>query len=579
MPASNESLVGVTYQAQGASVSRPLGRLVEVVDRFFLLIWIGFYLLLPVSGWASVMFGSWFDQKRDLAALRSVIAHGHAQAIADNGVGPAYIAAAAVVHDVLRLSAEDSLVFLTRAGYVLAVALGVLLVRALVRGLVGAPPLVSVASQFAFMALVFAAGTFHWSDVPWSHFLAAFLAVALYALRLVPPRLSVITAGLIGATLALLWLTRSFELIAVLVAWGLTAGLFALLRLHGPRVLRLAHVVSGAAAFAAATVAVYAITGKRDLFFLYGGSLGHQSGNVRPAEIAATPTFSFSLVPEKLVQLFVDPCYESLCSVSDYSGRASASPLLTEGAGNLRLWSLPLSVQLPSLVLLPLCLIAAGVLVVWATRHRATSVAKVRQLRLLLELPLASAGIVLGYSASTMTGPAHLRYGFARDFLLPALLTGIAAVALASAGLWLALSRWGRGRRLSPEFGFVCLALVGSICLVAGTAYARPHGLPRLEGWHLDAVTYTASCRADTCTVAIAARTPSDKSLSIPEASILTFGCGDDRPRFTLYVKRPTAGFRVRPGCGDPVLVEAWPTVMGLPPGGFELAAVKVRNA
>ena len=571
--------MGATYEAQGAaSVSRPVGRLVEVVDRFFFLIWIGFYLLLPVSGWASIMFRSWFDQKRDLAALRSVIAHGHAQAIADNGVGPAYIAAGAIVHDVLGLGAEDSLVFLTRAGYVLSVACGVLLVRALVRGLVGAPPLVSVASQFAFMALVFSAGTFHWSDVPWSHFLAAFLAVALYALRFVPRRLTVISAGFVGAVLALLWLTRSFELIAVLVAWGVTAGLFALLRLHGPRVLRLAHLVSGAAAFVAATVVVYAVTGKRDLFFLYGGSLGHQSGNVGPGEVAATPTFSFSLVPEKLVQLFVDPCYDSLCSVSDYSGRASASPLLTEGAGNLRLWSLPLSVQLPSLVLLPLCLIVVGALVVWAARHRASSLAKVRQLRLLLELSLASTGIVLGYSASTLTGPAHLRYGFARDFLLPALLTGIAGVALASAGLWLALSRWGRGRRLSPEFGFVCLAIVGSICVVASTAYARPHGLPRIEGRHLDAITYTASCNADTCSVSIATRTPSDRSLSIPEASILTFGCGDERARFTLYEESPTKGFRLPAGCADPQLVEAWPTVMGLPPGGFELAAVKVRN-
>ena len=570
--------MGVTYQARAASVSRPVGRVAEVVDRFFFLIWIGFYLLLPVSGWASVMFASWFDQKRDLAALRAVIAQGHAQAIADNGVGPAYIAAAAIVHDVLRASAEDALVLLTRGSYVLAVACGVLLVRALVRGLVGAPSLVSIASQFAFMALVFSAGTWHWSDVPWSHFLAAFLAVAFYAARFVPPRLTALTAGLVGAALALLWLTRSFELIAVVLAWGIAAALFALLRLHGARALGLVHLVSGAAAFVAATVVVYVVTGKRDLFFLYGGSLGHQSGNVRASEIAATPTFSFSLVPEKLVQLFVDPCYDSLCSVSDYSGRASASPLLNEGAGNLRLWSLPLSVQLPSLVLLPLCLAAVGVLVVLAVRNRSRWAAKVGQVRLLLELSLASTGIVFGYAASTMTGSPHLRYGFARDFLLPALLTGTAGVALVAAGIWLALTRWGSGRRLSPEFGFVVLALVGSVCMVAGTAYARPNGLPRIESRHLESVTYTASCRGETCHISIAARTPSDELLSIPASSILTFGCGDERPRATVYAKDPTAGVRVPEGCRDAVLVAAWPTVMGLPPGEFELAAVKVRN-
>jgi hypothetical protein len=213
-----------------------------------------------------------------------------------------------------------------------------------------------------------------------------------------------------------------------------------------------------------------------------------------------------------------------------------------------------------------------------AARHRAAWVQRSRQLRLLLELSLASTGIVLGYSASTMTGPAHLRYGFARDFLLPALLTAIAAVGLISAGVWLALSKWGSGRRLSPEFGFVVLALAGSVCVVAATAYARPHGLPRLESRHLAAVTYTAACRADTCALSIDARTPSGAARSIPEASTLTFGCGDRRPRLTLYASDLTDGVRVPRKCAGPVLVAAWPTVMGLPPGEFELAKVKVEN-
>ena len=178
--------MSVTYGARDAASSSRAEKVVELVDRFFVLFAVGFFLLLPTSGWASVMFGSWFDQKRDLAALRSVIADGHAQAIADNGIGPAYIALAAIVHDVLGLSPEDALVFLTRASYVLAIACGVLLVRILVRRLTTAPPLVSLAAQFAFVGLVFAAGTWHWSDVPWSHFLAAFLAVALYAVRFVP---------------------------------------------------------------------------------------------------------------------------------------------------------------------------------------------------------------------------------------------------------------------------------------------------------------------------------------------------------------------------------------------------------
>jgi hypothetical protein len=574
--------VDLTYDAQSAESSPRAAKVVELVDRFFVLIWIGFYFLLPVSGWASVMFTGWLDQKRDLAALRSVIAVGHADAISQNLIGPAYIAVAAVIHDVLRLSPEDSLVLLTRGSYVLSAALGVVLVRTVLRQLTAAPPLVTLAAQFAFVGFVFAVGTWHWSDVPWSHFFAAFLAVAFYAARFMPARLTVASATGIGATTALLSLTRSFELMAVLLAWVFALAAFAVFRLSGPRTLRLAHVVSGAGAFLVASAAVYLVTGKRELFLLYGNHLDQQSGNLPQHEIAQTPTFSFSLVPAKLVQLFVEPCYDALCSLSDYAGGARPLPpeLLPSGvesAGNERLWRLPLAIQLPSLVLLPLCLVAVAAMVVWAARNRSVGHDRSRAIRLLAEMTIASTGLVLGYTASTLTGSPHLRYGFARDFLLPALLTGIVAVALVSAGTWLALSRI-RGRRISAEFAFVTLAVVGSACLVLALAYARANGIPRIDSRQLGAVTYTASCRGEACDVSIVATSTSGDAISIPEESTLTFGCGSASPRFTVYEKMPTEGVRLTRECADPRLVAAWPTVMGLPPGSFELAAVKVRS-
>jgi hypothetical protein len=195
-----------------------------------------------------------------------------------------------------------------------------------------------------------------------------------------------------------------------------------------------------------------------------------------------------------------------------------------------------------------------------------------------VESTVAASGLVVGYSASTLTGSPHLRYGFARDFLLPALLTGIVAVALVSAGVWLALSRRS-ARRVSPEFTFVVLAVVGSACLLVAFAYARANGIPRVEGRALGAVTYSATCRSDSCAVAIRATTTSGRSISIPEPSILTFGCGSATPRFTLYAENPTAGVQLSQPCAAPRLVAAWPTVMGLPPGTYELKAVSVRNA
>ncbi len=555
------------------------------MDRGFPLVWLGLYLLVPVSGWADVMFASWHDQKLFLETLRSVLASGHADAIDDNVVGPAYVALAAMVHWVFGVGPEDALVVLNRASYALSVVCGLVLVRTLVRRLTQAPPLASLAAQLVLVGLVFAAGTWHWSDVPWSHFVAAFLAVLLYAARFAPARATTPSAVLTGAVLALLLLTRSFEAMALVAAWAVTLGLLTLLRLSRPRIPRLAHLVSGGAAFLVAVAAVHLITGKRGIFFLYGGNVD-QGGNLLPTESADTPTFSFAFVPTKLVQLFYEPCYQAMCSLSDYAGGARPLPdSLAEAAGNERLWRLPLAAQLPSLVLLPACLVAAGVLVVWFARNRTRAAGRVRELRLLVEMTVAAVGLVIGYVASTISGSPHLRYGLARDFLLPALLTAVVATVLLGSGLWVVLSRMGSLRlpptrvRLSPETVLVGLAFFVSVGLVAGAAVVRAEGLPRSDSRRLGPVEYTATCRGNLCDVDVAAESVSGQPTSIPEPSTLTFGCGSDTPSFTLYAERLATGVRIARSCREPRLVAAWPTVMGLPPGSYELGFVKVANA
>ncbi len=546
-----------------------LGGVVTALDRLFPVVWIGVYLLLPVSGWAGEMFDSWFDQRRDLEALRSLVVYGHADAIADSVVGPAYIGSAALLHEVLGLGLEDSLVALTRASYALSVAAALVLVRILVTRIAQAPVIVSLSSQVAFTALVFAAGTWYWSDVPWSHFFAMLLGVSLFVARFGPARPTAAHAALAGMLLALLATTRSFELLALVLAWGITAlGLTALRIPAGPVASARSYLV-GLAAFLVTTAAVYGATGKRDVFFLYSNHLDHQSGSVPSADIAETPTFSLALVPVKLVQLFADPCYFSLCTVSDYD---------VHGGRNVDLWSLPLGIQLPSLLLLPICVVGVAIVLAKAVRRRA-SFEFGRELRLLLELTIASSGLVVGYAASTMTGPSHLRYGFARDFLLASLLTAVVAVVLGSWLTWSLLAGRSRALRLTPEMAFVATTVAAAVLVVGGTAYARANGLPRIESRQLASVRYTAQCSGGRCGIDLQATTRRGAAISIPEASTLTFGCGSDQARFTVYVAHPTAGFSLARPCSDPRLVAAWPTVMGLPPGVFELAAVDVENA
>jgi hypothetical protein len=551
--------------------NRPrLAGAVVVLDRWFPAVWVVLYLLLPVSGWASEMFASWLDQGRDLEALRQLIAHGHADAIASDGIGPAYIGLAALAHDVLRLSLEDSLIAVTRTSYVVSVAIGLVLVRVIVARWASPPPMISLAAQIVFVAFVFAAGTWYWSDIPWSHFLAACLAVAVYASRFTRDRPSTITAVLTGALLALLAATRSFEFMGVVLAWGIVAAGFAVFRIS-PVLLSIRRLLVGAGAFVAATAAVYLATGKRDVFFLYGSSLDTQSGSLSGAEVAHTPTLSLGFIPAKLLQLFVDPCYLSLCSVSDY-------PTGGGDGTNQDFWSLPLAVQLPALVLLPLCIAALAYLAVRAVRRRLGD-SQLAAFRPMAEMTVAATGIVIGYAASTLTGPAHLRYGFARDFLLPALLSAIVAVALGCIAVWRLLARRRVRRGFSPELRFVAISVVVALLVVGGTAYARTLGLPRLGSRHISALTYTSSCERETCDVSLAATGADGDPIRIPDASTLTFGCGSDAPRFTLYVGSLGEGVRLARTCVNPRLLSAWPTVMGLPPGSYELSAVQVRNA
>src|SRR5262249_18382234 len=140
--------------------------------------------------------------------------------------------AAAALHWVLGTSPQDSLVLLTRASYAIAVALALVLVGTFVRRLFEAPPMVSIAAQFSLTALVFAMGTWHWSDVPWSHFFAMALVLAVYAVRFDPVRVRPGHAALIGLLLSLLCLARSFEFAAVVFAWVIGAAIVLALRLR-----------------------------------------------------------------------------------------------------------------------------------------------------------------------------------------------------------------------------------------------------------------------------------------------------------------------------------------------------------
>ena len=275
----------------------PPGRFVHLVDKLFPLVWVALYALLPVSGSSERFQRTSFDQARDLEALRSVLENGSAAAIADNLIGPAYIATAALIHWVSGLSPGDALTALTRLSYVLAVAGCLVLVRALVRRLASESPAVSLPAQLSFVVLVFVAGTWHWSDIAVESLLRGVSRRRLLSScdfsRHVRRWQSLRSRA---SCLSLLALTRSFEFdrgSSQDGAWRSVSSRccgFADRRCGG-----LPGFAIGTAAFLATTAAVYAVTGKRNAFLQYRSDRGDDYGVLRPEEIASDSRRSTSL--------------------------------------------------------------------------------------------------------------------------------------------------------------------------------------------------------------------------------------------------------------------------------------------
>jgi hypothetical protein len=201
-------------------------------------------------------------------------------------------------------------------------------------------------------------------------------------------------------------------------------------------------------------------------------------------------------------------------------------------------------------------------------------------------MTIAASGLVLGYLASSWASSSALRFGFARDFILASLLGGIVGVCLLVPWVYRSVFRRGGSlrlpgttRALSPSRACVAVTAASVLLLVAGLVVTKTYGLPRVDSRHLATLEYTATCAPETCRVEIAATNDRGESVDVPTTSLLTFGCGSEEPKFTLYVPDPEGGVAIPESCTDPRLVAAWPTIMGVPPSSDVLRAVGVSNA
>ena len=356
---------------------------------------------------------------------------------------------------------------------------------------------------------------------------------------------------------------------ALVLAWGIAAVAFAALRLLGALVE--CPVTDSSSALPRSSRRPLRSTwrpGSGISSSCTETSLDRQSGNVLAAEVAETPTFSLGTRPDEARPALRRAVLSTRCARSP----TSRTRLPATGSESCDLWRLPLAIQLPALVLLPLCVVGGrGARRVGGAPSSSAS-EHMRELRLLrrddrrrrrarprvhrqhadrARLICATASPATSCSPALLAGDRGRRARRMRCWLVLARVRArgglLAEIRLRRRAVASALSSWWRR---------------ASYARVERAAAARepPAGRGRAtRRVARDAIAATDRGRR--------LRTPAGVGSRFREASTLTFGCGSDAPAsFTLYVAatRRRRSRAVRPA--DPRLVAAWPTVMGSPP-------------
>lgn len=452
------------------------------------------FLVLPPSEQGPASLQGWSDQSLFLRGVVELQTAGSSDLTSGGRVGPGYLGIARILSHVSGLEAGPALILLTRMSFA-ALLLAVLSAALIRRG----SQLVANLPTLALVGAVCLATPWRLlSDIPWTHPLAAALVLAaVLALRWWPAR-PLPAAGLLGFSVAFLIQTRAFEGRALLVAVAVAVAASAIPWWRRRRIIP--PFGRPAAALLAGAVSGWTMVG------LSSGHWGLFRQYTRPEE-QATLALDFAQAPAKAVQLFVDPCFRSICGPFDYQPQGVAPASLSE------YWQQPLLMQLPFLALTAVVAISA-LLVLLARRHWPP-------LDALVAL-VAAALLIVGYTASIAAGGPHLRYGFVRDFIAPAALLCYSAARL---GL-LAHQSWRR-------HGFSALPMAGALSLVVLATlpgFVLPRVGPHLVDYQLSSSSTCAAGISVGCTLEVEGRDESGRVHGLNGNTIVRVTCAGQVP-------------------------------------------------
>lgn len=434
-------------------------------------------LLFPHYKQTYEAMNGWADQSFYMRIMDTVGSGDARTALDFEYMGPSYIAAVAVLKRLFGLDSIGAFVLLNRLCVALAIAV---------------PAAMALSHDYrrnvlvglTFAAFVLSTPYIFMSSIPWSHFVYGLPAVVfLIAMSL---KQSWQTATLAGICLGVMATTRLFDTY-VIVGFLIVA---FLIDVAISRRIKWDLVAAFAGAFVSGYAAHFFVLGQFNFYHQYAGGMDHES--------AGGSNIRLDDLPIKLVQMFADPCFYSVCREVDYQ---KATMLVVQDDPTLSNWRMPFALQVPFYV----ATVVVGLLLL--VRRPALIGSVFTDRAILIGLGSAIA-VPVGYASYIMGGADQLKYGFSREIFTSTIFLMVCVLILAGRDY---LTRWEKNWLVGGVF---VISIVG-LQVMPWTL-----GFPRIESTHIASMDAAETCVGESCAVDVTYRDAAGGEIIIPFDSL-----------------------------------------------------------
>jgi len=379
-------------------------------SQFFLFLPIIVYVLGPSSNSGLASLSTWADQSTYVVAYNEWQISGASGWLTNNWLGPGFFA----LMKLLSLAFGS-----VQVSLVLATFLGIMISIGFLMHQVSAARKKTLLIVF-LVYFVLATHVQVFKDIPWTHFwvLPMLICAIIFLYNQNSTKLRIFFGGFL---LAFSWQIRNFETLALLVSMVVVAACVALFDIrHGKYQIKkeLKNIIFIATGTISGFLFVGVISSQFKIYRQYNSSNDFSD---------MPPSLDLNLINfiERAIQIFFNPTYQSLSSSNAYSVMPISNQAIVRAEELSTFWGQSLSRQQP--FLFPLILLSLLITVI-TTRYLFSKKIDTHYFKLINAPGICGILIVGGYLSQPIIGVGHLKYGIAREFLLPQFLFALQAI-------------------------------------------------------------------------------------------------------------------------------------------------------